>query len=382
MSPTAKDVWALLCQASGAAHLDDKEFFGELMMQRFYPTHEFRELNYNAKMTFVPLMQAFLNELREVDTPEIQSPLDIQALNVAVAHYNRGPWYVSTRGGAATTIPSYRQFAKTVLNDGIDDSWLLHADGGTHVMRQTAKDVALQRASISSLQCKRLQTNHVHLLTRSIGTVAPPRHVLFVEEHPSNHECVVNNPNYSSLQLIEDGLKKKCKSGLDSFFKTTVYDTCIGLCHTWSLFELECNITGCAGIHQQLRKRYQGVLDEFNYTDYVAPKNASGAALEAALEKAYPLYPHKTRQAAPTLLVNHLCRRFAHIFNYAAYPTHASDWPELVTDGRRAVPIEASTNLNFYVDKSNASFSEAYKAYCADHTSTLRGPHHVTDTCC
>ena len=377
MSPTAKDVWALLCQASGAALLDRPQFFDELLEQNFYPASKFSDVRYHAGVTFVPLMQGFLNEVRRLDAPEIKSPFTaIGAVNLAVSHYNQGPWYVSTRGGAATTIPAYRHLAATIWNHGPDGApptvGAVDAvvEAAAHVMSQTEQDVALQRASVSSLQCKRLALNHVHMLVR-------PRHALFVEEHPSNHECVVNDPNESSMQVIAHELLKGCRRELDSFFDKPVYAEG-GLCQTWSLFELECNVMGCAGIHQQLRRRYSSVLDQFRVPDHVATTNESARALEAAISKAYPSL-HKINQVAPTLLINRACRRFAHIFSYTAYPTRASDWPELATDGRRAVPIGVPTRFN--VDKSNASFSQAYKAYRVDNTAR-RSPHNFIDTGC
>ena len=402
LHPTANDVWSLLCQTSGAGQLDHTDFFKTLTKQQFYPDSAFPQVKGAASYSFLVFMQTFLNEASRGDGSELPNPFSSALLRLPISHYNHGPWYESTNGEKATSsYKPIRLITDVYMDKDEKDGTYERYDANSHVMTQSYVDTQTKRASVSSKQCSRLAKNHVHALLRNEWD---GNHALFVEEHGPSHTCVVNDPNVSSLQETEKALAEPCKSLLDSFFDTPVYDTKFGLCQTWSLFELECNIMGCAGIHQQLRDHYRKVLqnyqraaDEGGIAETEAPKR-----LEAALHDAYPeLVAHmerptmlrcSIRQIACTLLANKLCRRFMHIFNYTKYPT--TNWPKLKTSKRKPVPFDDAHPSQFPKDKSNKSFTEVYSAYRKDNQAALsqkeppfgkfsvQNPWGVNDACC
>ena len=314
-SPSSMQVWSLLCQVSNAAFVDDRDFFEKVMEQQFYPQNTTHEILQKQMITNTIEMQIMLN-----------------ACTTGVGDTD-DRWYTSVNGGAATHLDD-SDIAKITSSRKKD--WPIPVEDG-HEMLQSQEDVDGKVATASALQIGRLRRNHVGMLGR-------PKHALFVEEHVATHDCVVNDPNKSSLQAITGIL---CEPYIDTLESVTdVPGVDEGFCQTWSLFELECNIMACAGVHEQLRSNYIKIQKDpsllFNPT-HTADANAAQALETAVLRKYSKLDRSSVQLLALAVLQDKLCRRFAHIFGYNKYPTAVgSKWPPLdlpYTFNRRCVPV-------------------------------------------
>ena len=108
------------------------------------------------------------------------------------------------------------------------------------IIRQPENDVDNNRITVNEEECDILD---------SVGACAVHRdqHALFAEQHKDG-SVSINDPNHSSLQAAENYWQTVCDPDNTLFQIPEPW----GWCQTWSFFELECNIMGCAGLHQQL----------------------------------------------------------------------------------------------------------------------------------
>ena len=336
--PSCQDVWSLLCQVSDAGFANDEQFLADVIHQEFYSGDAIATVRDYGGYAFTKSFQILLNAC---------SPKTADG----------APWYGSYGGKKAIQLSADVVKLLTSTFPRLYDP--------TDKIHQTNYELEERIVCASAQQCFRLAHNHASMLSR-------PNHALFVEEHASTHECVVNDPNISSLQDLATALREPY---VGSSLGVATIPVTTGFCQTWSLFELECNIMECAGVHEQLRERYkllhyalvnkspkdlQEVLESFG--------TPASSVLEAATQAAYGHLGHATAFFTLSILQDKLCRRLAHIFNYTKYPT--ADWPSLSSHQRR-VPAKyardvhdpMSLMLHGEPDPSNASFTSVVSKY-------------------
>lgn len=141
-------------------------------------------------------------------------------------------------------------------------------------IEQTKEDMDNARIVMSGRQCATL---------RAAGAVAfgRPDHSMWAEYHKDG-SVMINDIVHSSLQTPEDVYNMRFDP------EHTLYPSNEGWCHTWSWFELECNLMGCAGIHQTLCEYYWSSENADNLWDGVPVPDPLIDRLQAALKPKHP----------------------------------------------------------------------------------------------
>lgn len=315
MEVTAAAIWSTICYQCGCVTLSDLDFFGKTYRANYYATEALASVQQYPMIRTPACMQMVLNASHQTNPDYIVNEL-----------VPSEKWFKSVDGGPVTvTEQAVRDYNSNPFGEAC----------GAISQSKEAKETHTAKMSLS--QARRLDRNKVHLFLR-------PNHALFMELHPSAGDIAINDPNHSSLQVLELQYRQRLNVNAWPINKPPI-TTPFGLCQTWSAFELECNMMGVAGLHQQLLMRYvdyalsnrrrwyaqacemsRSIVSEVVETETLKIMLQNGPLTPDSNERLYGASNTEmaTRNCTLTILVNFLVRRLARIFLYE-YPENATD---------------------------------------------------------